>query len=106
MGLKTWIETAIWIVCLSPIWGAFAWCFWEGSVRPRLIPRSEISAEADRLWAEDSKRAFERACIEEHAAWYRSQEFEQGRWRRIREEIMRREEAQGTNFRKVRRLSA
>lgn len=104
--MKTWLEIAVWAVCLSPVWGTLLWCVWEGSVRPRLIPRQEILAEADRLWAQDRERAFELACIEEHAAWHRSETFEQGRWRRIREEIMRRERARGTTFRKVRQLSA
>lgn len=97
-----WVQVAIWVVCLSPIWGAFVWGLWEGSIRPGLIPRNEIMAEADRLWAIDDDRAFDKACIEEHAAWYRSNTFEQGRWRRIRREIMRRERARGTTFRKVR----
>ena len=102
--MKTWVEVTIYIVCLSPIWGTLLWCFWEGSVRPRLIPRAQILTEVDRLWDEDEARAFERACIEEHAAWYRSEAFEQGRWKRIREEIMRRERARGTTFRKMRYL--
>ena len=99
--MKAWLEIAIWVVCLPPMWGTLLWCFWEGSVRPRMIPRREILAEADRLWAQDRDGAFERVCIEEHAAWYRAEEFEQGRWRRIREEIMRRERARGYTFRKL-----
>jgi hypothetical protein len=97
------LEIVIFAVCLSPIWGAFAWELWEGSIRPGLIPRDEIVAEADKLWAIDDDRAFDKACIEERAAWYRSNSFEQGRWRRIRCEIMRRERARGTTFRKMRR---
>lgn len=97
-----WTLVGIWVVCLSPIWGAFAWGFWEGSIRPGLIPRDEIVGQADRLWAIDDDRAFDKACMEEHAAWYRSNIFEQGRWRRIRREIMRRERASGATFRKVR----
>lgn len=73
--MKAWLEIAIWVVCLPPMWGTLLWCFWEGSVRPRMIPRREILAEADRLWAQDRDGAFERVCIEEHAAWYRAEEF-------------------------------
>lgn len=99
--MKTWLELAVWTVCLSPIWGALVWCLWEGTIRPRLIPQREILTKADSLWAQDNQNAFERACIEEHRAWHYCNSFEQGRWRRIREEIMRRERARGATFRKV-----
>lgn len=101
MSNFSWVEVMMLATCLSPIWGTFLWCFWEGSIRPRLIPHSEIEAEVDKLWSEDDEQAFERACNEEHAAWYRSNTFEQGKWKRIREEIMRRERARGTTFQKL-----
>lgn len=96
------VEFVIWIICLSPIWGTLLWVIWEGSIRPRLIPRHEIIAKADELWEQDQAHAFDIACTKEHIAWYRSNTFEQGRWRRIRREIMRRERALGATFRKVR----
>ena len=96
-----WTIIALWFLCLYPIWGTFLWCFWEGSIRPRLIPRAEIVAEADELWAEDDEQAFEHACAEEHSAWYRSATFEQGKWKRVREEIMRRERSRGATFQKL-----
>ena len=96
-----WVEIAIWMICLSPIWGVILWSVWEGSVRPALIPRDEIQTEVEKLMAQKDGRGFEAACTEEHAAWYRSNCFEQGRWRRVRKEIMRRERKHGAIFRRV-----
>lgn len=93
---------ALGILVLSPIWGAFLWHIWEAFFRPRLINREEIVAKADELWESDNKCAFDIACAEEHRAWHYCDSFEQGRWRRIREEIMRRERARGATFLKVR----
>lgn len=102
MSNTNWINIGIWALCLFPIWGALIWGIWDGSIRPRLIPREQIVEKADELWTRDHTCAFDIACIEEHAAWYRSDTFEQGRWRRIREDIMQRERALGATFRKVR----
>lgn len=71
-------------VCTAPIWGSFVWVIWEGSIRPRLIPASEIEAEARRLLARWGDRAAEMAFIEEDRAWRYSETFEQGRWHRVR----------------------
>ena len=71
-------------VCTAPIWGSLAWVIWEGSIRPRLIPASEIEAEARRLLARWGDRAAEIAFIEEDRAWRYSETFEQGRWHRVR----------------------
>lgn len=38
-----------WIVIgaiTSPFWGVLLWVLWEGTVRPRLIPRAEIDSLA------------------------------------------------------------
>lgn len=91
----------MWLVCLSPIWGTFLWCFWEGFVQPGLIPRNKINAEVEKLYTHHGDEAFEHACMKEQHAWYDSDGFEQGRWRRVRREIMRRERALGTTFRKL-----
>ena len=97
-----WVKLAIWIVCLAPIWGAFVSELWAGALRPRLINRKEILAKADELWQDDDESAFDTACAEERRAWHYCDSFQQGRWKRIREEIMRRERARGATFRKVR----
>ena len=92
-----------WIVVLSPIWGTLLWSSWEGFIRPRLVPKGEMLAKVDELKAKYGDEAFEHACIKEHRGWYDSNTFEQGRWRRIREEIMQRDEKRGFTFSKVRR---
>lgn len=71
-------------VCTAPMWGSFVWVIWEGSIRPRLIPASEIEAEARSLLARWGDRAAEMAFIEEDRAWRYSETFEQGRWHRVR----------------------
>ena len=98
----TWLKWILVIAASSPIWGAFLWAFWEGSIRPRLIPKEDIITKADELKAKYGDEAFEHACINEHRGWYDSDMFEQGRWRRINEEIMRRDEKRGFKFSKVR----
>lgn len=100
-AVGTLVDFAIWTACLSPFWGALLWSFWQGSVRPRLIPRREIVAKVEEVYARHGERAFDFACSEEYRAWYDSDAFEQGRWRRVREEIMRRERALGYAFHKI-----
>jgi len=76
------------IICLSPIWGAFLWHTYAFSIRPRLIPQAEIDRlVADMLTKPDPEQA---AFAEEHAAWCRSDTFEQGKWRRVRRELRKR----------------
>ncbi len=99
---ETWVSAIIWVVCLSPIWGTLLWSVWQGSVRPRLIPRREIAAKVEEVYAQHGERAFDIVCMEEHRAWYDSDIFEQGRWARVRSEIMRRERARGFTFSRVR----
>jgi len=47
----------------------FAFEFWQGSVRPRLIPRANIAAEAEALAALHGAAAHDVAKMEEHRAW-------------------------------------
>lgn len=99
-------EISLWVVgviALSPVWGALAWELWNGKIRPSFIPKYEIESEVHTLYDRYGDEAFDRACTEEHSAWHRSETYQQGRWRRIRREIMRRERAAGFTFSKVRR---
>ena len=73
----------------SPIWGALLWVLWQGSIRPRLIPRAEIDALAATMVARHGRRAEEVACAEEEQAWRNSRPFQQGKWRRVRKRIER-----------------
>ena len=84
---------ALFGAALSPIFIGVGWAIVEGSLRPRLIPADEIERLADgiaRRCPEDPEGA---ALIEEHAAWYRSEEFEQGKWFRVRKAFRGRREA-------------
>ena len=82
----------IWIViaaAATPIWGALLWVLWQGSIRPRLIPRAEIDALAATIVARHGPRAGEVASAEEELAWRNSRPFERGKWRRVRKRIER-----------------
>jgi hypothetical protein len=66
----------------SPIWGAFLWEVYEFRIRPLFIPCEEIDRLVEQMMRRDDPE--QAALIEEHAAWYRSDSFEQGKWRRVR----------------------
>jgi len=83
-------QALIWIVigaATSPIWGALLWVLWQGSIRPRLISRSEIDSVATEMLARYGARAEEAALAEEERAWRESQIFQRGKWRRVRMRI-------------------
>jgi len=85
-------EAVIWVgiaTAASPIWGALLWVLWQGSIRPRLIPRAEIDALAATMVARHERRAEEVASAEEEQAWRNSRPFQQGKWRRVRKRIER-----------------
>jgi len=75
-------------LALSPIILAFASVFIDGTIRPMLIPDAEIKRLAAELISRHENPE-EVAFIEEHSAWYRSNNFEQGKWRRVRNETKR-----------------
>jgi hypothetical protein len=86
----------IWIgigAATSPIWGAILWVLWEGRIRPRLIPGSEIDSMALALVGRHGGSAAEMAYIEEDRAWRCSRPFERGKWRRVRRRIERLEKS-------------
>lgn len=68
----------------------FLWLQWHGRVRPMLIPRFEIERIADELIERHDDRAEEFAAMEEDRAWRYSNSFEQGKWKRVRNELERR----------------
>ncbi len=95
------METALLTLCLFPLWATLLWILWRGSIGPRLIPRGEIIAAMEELYDRHGEQAFEIACAREHRAWRDDDFFEQGRWRRIRNEIMRREGERGVGFSRI-----
>ncbi len=68
------------------------WVTWESCIRPMCIVDMEIKRITDELVQEHGERAAEIALIEEDRAWRYSQNFEQGKWRRVRGELRRRKE--------------
>lgn len=70
--------------------GIFLWLQWHSRVRPMLIPRIEIENLANQLLSEHGDRAEEFAAMEEDRAWRYSESFEQGKWKRVRNELERR----------------
>ncbi len=68
----------------------FLWVKWESFIRPMFIPRVEIKRIIDELVQEHGERAEEIASMEEDRAWRCSRNFEQGKWRRVHQELRRR----------------
>mgnify|MGYP006921600374 CR=1 FL=1 len=67
------------------------WHVWDFRIRPLIIPKTEIKAIADELIAKHGPRAEEIAYIEEDRAWRYCDTFQQGKWRRVRRELRRRQ---------------
>ena len=82
--LLTLVGWALFFLAVSPVVGAIGWEVWQGLIRPRLIPKSEIAAIADELVLRYGERAEEIAFINEDRAWRYSDSFEQGKWQRVR----------------------
>jgi hypothetical protein len=90
-----WREIFWWgliIFCTAPIWGTLIWFLNELYIRPMLIPNAEIQHLADELKRSHPANPVEAAFAEEQNAWYRSETFEQGKWRRVRRHIIKEEE--------------
>ena len=75
---------------LSPIVFAVGWVIVEGAILPRFLSRAEIETMADIVMRDHPNNAEEWAFMEEHAAWCRSRNFEQGKWNRVRKTIRKR----------------
>ena len=78
---------ALTIVCTAPIWGTLIWFLNELYIRPLLIPKAEIKRLADQLKLNHPANPVEAAFDEELNAWYRSETFEQGKWRRVKRSL-------------------
>ncbi len=74
---------------MAPAWCTLVWVIWNGTIRPSLIPASEIHTTASKLLARWGDSAVEIASIEEDRASRYSDSFAQGRWRRVRLSIER-----------------
>lgn len=83
-------EIVIWLAigaAAAPMWGAGLWVLWQGVIRPRFIPRGEVERLATLLVDRYGERAEEVAYGEEYGAWRNSDDFAQGKWRRVRRSI-------------------
>jgi hypothetical protein len=89
--LDWWLALKWLVIALAafPMWGALLWAIWDLGIRPCLIPKAAIEAEAQAMLTRWGERAAEMAFIEEDRAWRHSDGFEQGRWHRVRVAIER-----------------
>ena len=60
-----------------------AWAIYQQFIRPMLIPKSEITEEAERLIQQYGPEAEHNAHIEEDRVWRYSDLYAQGKWRRV-----------------------
>ena len=89
LSVSSWFSITVIGACgLS----AFMYVIWQQAVRPMLVPRAEITRIADVLSETYGSAAEAFAVIEEDRAWRYSQNFQQGKWRRARAELRRRNE--------------
>jgi len=86
--ILTWAAVG---VGAAPIWGAGLWVMWRGVVRPYLVPRGEIEELAAVLIERYGEDAEEVAYANEYGAWRNSDNFAQGKWRRVRRSIRTRQ---------------
>ena len=83
-----WLADALaYTIALAPIVLGLGSVIVEGSIRPRLIPRATIARLAQDLIHRHPDAPEAAALLEEHAAWHRSESYEQGMWRRVRREV-------------------
>lgn len=90
LGFPSLLAWAAALIGILPVAVGLGWGFFDSVIRPRLIPRAEIHRLADELMERHGGRAGEIAHIEEDRAWRNVDGREQGKWRRVREEIERR----------------
>lgn len=89
-SMETAVRWAAYTLAILPLLIGLGWTFAEGWIRPRLIARSEIERLADALLARCPDDPEHAAFVEEHAAGFRSETFEQGKWKRVRRLLRRR----------------
>lgn len=88
------VAWAPWIAFAGLMLVGLVWTLWEMHVAPHLLPREEVERDADEImanFADPADEAFQR----EWRAWHRCEGREQGRWRRVRHIIRRRQRTQG-----------
>ncbi len=89
-----WRTVAWWITMTAiaaPIVAALALRAYQLWRLPQRIPRADVQRLADEVIREHPDDPDLAAFQEEEAAWSRGDAFEQGKWRRVRHELRRRE---------------
>ncbi len=84
------LKWALVAIAASPIVIWLGWGVVESLILPRFISRAEIERLADSVMQRYPLDPEEAAFIEEHAAWYRSEGYDQGKWHRVRKLIRQR----------------
>jgi len=85
----SWVTVGILTVTTIPIWGTLAWEIWEGFIKPTLIPAHEIDALVAECVSRYGEDAADIAFMNADRAWRYCNSFEQGKWRRVRRQILR-----------------
>ena len=83
-------NNAFWMIAVAPAIIALVWHLYELVVLPALISRKEIRELATTLILLHQDHAAQYAYELELQAWKDSETAEQGKWRRVRREINRR----------------
>ena len=84
------LKSALVALAISPVVIGIGLGLFEGSMRPRLIPRTEIERLADDLMRRYPADPEHAAFLKEHAAWFESESYERGKWHRVRKLIRKR----------------
>lgn len=79
-----------WATVVVVALATLGWVLWDLHVAPYLLPREGVERDADEIMANYTDPADE-AFQREWRAWHRCEGPEQGRWRRVRRIIRRRE---------------
>jgi hypothetical protein len=82
--LVAWRADIVIALCCLILWHS-----WESRIKPRLIGRSEIADLAGKLISRHGEEAEKIAFMEEDRAWRYSDVFLQGKWRRVRIELIK-----------------
>jgi hypothetical protein len=69
----------------------YLWAVWEAKIKPALVPQDEIDQLADEFIERHGDRAADVVYGDEYAAWRKTDVTEQGKLRRVRKEIQRRQ---------------
>ncbi len=77
------------VVFTAPVWLGLGWEIFEGWIRPQIISSKAIEQLAREMMQRYPDDPLGAAGREEHAAWYRSESYEQGKWRRVRKVLER-----------------